>query len=342
MKLLFVWTGFTSYMGDCWRALAAMPGVELKVLIVDREGGYGTAFKGEKIMRGLDYEVVRDAGEVERSGTRAFGPDVAFIVGWREPVCRYLATCDWLKTVPKVCCFDMPWEWKLRKFAARFVLRRYLSNFAAAFVPGAVCARYARWLGFRRIERGLFGIDVEGIGSAKAPTPGEGFLFVGRLSQEKRIKDLAAAYVRYRGRCRNGRAPWRLDVYGMGPEERWLKGIEGVVLHGFVQPEEVRAAYHRAGAFVIASEWDPWPLVIAESCAAGLPVICTEHCWNVPELVKENGVVCGVGDTEAMAKAMDEISAGRNIAAETGRMLIAPYSCANWAKRVVELSEELV
>lgn len=205
-KILFVWTGVTSYMGDCWRRLSACADVELKVVIADRSGGYGTAFQNEKVMRG--------------------------------------------------------------------------------------------------------------------------FLFVGRLSNEKRIDVLATAYRAHRRAVAD---PWGLDVYGIGAREPWLRGIPGVVLHGFAQPDELPRAYACAQALVLPSAWDPWPLVIAESCAAGVPVICTDRCWNVPELVKANGSVVRSGDARALTAAMLKVS---SLDGSVGKRLIADYSCEKWVERV--------
>lgn len=332
MKILFVWTGVASYMADCWRELQKREDVELKVLIVDREGGYGTSFKDEDVIRGLDWTLARGASEVEKLGVGVdWKPEVIFIVGWREPLCREIATSEEYRDVPKICCFDMPWEWRVRKFVARFVLWRYLRRFVAAYVPGEVSSRYAKWLGFKRVEKGLFGIRVgERVGAGER----KGFLFVGRLSPEKRIDVIAAAYRKYR----EAGGEWELDVYGQGVEARQFEGIEGVRMHGFVQPEEVRGAYARAGALVIASSWDPWPLVIAESCAAGVPVICSEHCWNHSELIRDNSFVVKVGDVDALARAMAR--AGELKAPEPE--VVAPYSCEAWAERTARIAREVI
>ena len=334
LKVLFVWTGVASYMADCWRALARSEDVDLKVVIVDRPGGYGTAFQDEEVMRGLDWRKESAFGGVETfAGWR---PDVMFVVGWRAPVCRAYATCRGWRDVPKICCFDMPWEWKLRKFVARFVLSPYLRNFKAAFVPGEVSARYAQWLGFPRIHKGLFGIDVgrlcgdAGCRQAKKSN----FLYAGRLSDEKRIDVLAAAYRLYRQSVQD---PAGLDVYGVGGCESMLKGMPGIALHGFAQPVDMPGIYARAKALVLPSAWDPWPLVIAESCAAGLPIICSDHCWNAPELLRGNAHIVPVGDVRATARAMCDVA---SLVGSEGRELVANYSCAAWAQKVRKICLE--
>lgn len=334
MKVLFVWTGVASYMADCWRVLANSEGVELKVVIADRPGGYGTAFRDDEVMRGIDWH--RESAFTGVETFAGWRPDIMFIVGWREPVCRAYATCrDW-RDVPKVCCFDMPWEWKLRKIAARFVLASYLRNFKAAFVPGEIAARYARWLGFKRIYRGLFGIDVNRMRGSFDCTQARrtNFLFVGRLSDEKRIDVLASAYRAYRQSVQD---PVGLDVYGVGRCESLLRGIPGVVMHGFAQPADMPGIYARAKALLLPSVWDPWPLVIAESCAAGLPIVCSNHCWNAPELMRGNAHIVPVGDVHAMVRAMSDVD---SLDGSAGWSLVANYSCESWAQKVRKMCLE--
>lgn len=332
MKVLFVWTGVTSYMADCWRKLASEADVELKIVIADRPGGYGTVFRDDEVMRGLDWQKESVFGGVEKFG--GWRPDILFIVGWREVVCRAYAKCPEWKDIPKVCCFDMPWEWKARKILARIVLFAYLHNFKAAFVPGAVSARYARWLGFRRVYPGLFGIDTARLNGKVVQRQNGNFLYVGRLSPEKRIDVLAAAYRNYRAMTKN---PIGLEVYGVGVCEELLKGIPGVALHGFVQPDVIPQIYAQAKALVLPSAWDPWPLVIAESCAAGLPVICSDHCWNAPELLRENARIVPVGDVRGLSQALQDVEL---LDGAKGCELVENYSCANWVQKVRKICLE--
>ena len=93
---------------------------------------------------------------------------------------------------------------------------------------------------------------------------------------------------------------------------------------------------------MLASEWDPWPLVLLESATAGLRIICTENCWNRYELVRENGIVVKAGDSQELAEAMLNISRTERVNGELGRELAKPYSCKAWADRVVEESEQCI
>ena len=324
MKILFVWSGLTGYMGDCWRELAKAPGVELKVS-VDTSGALsGGRFEADDVMRGLDWS---------KDLPTDWTPDVVFTVGWHNALCRAAAFRDWGENTRKVCCFDMPWEWRLRKILARFVLWRYLRRFDAAFVNGACAARYARWLGFgeSRIHRGLIATNTRRFG---AHVGGRGFLYVGRESSEKGLDVLRAAYERYRSE--GGTLP--------------LEIVNGV------SPDALGPIYAGADCFVLASLYEPWGVVLVEAAAAGLPIICTDACGARHEVVKGNGIVVPAGDIAALAAAMGKISrvehvervevcelgVGGRIDGELGRELAKPYSCEAWAKRVLDICGKLV
>ena len=353
MRIGFVWTGFTSYMADCWRELASRPGIALKIWIEEQRKS-DTAFDVAKVMHGLDFgwdysgQITDIELRIAESEIKSFCPDVLFICGWARNLPPFVTKSVALKDVPKILCCDMPWEWKLRKFAARFVLWHHMRRFKKIMVPGARAARYARWLGFREedIILGEYGIDVKRFAPKSGqPSDRKGFVFAGRLVKAKGIRTLAAAYSRYREMVAGNGEPWNLDVYGIGPEKKWLDGIVGVRAHGFASPEELPRIYANAGAFVLPSEWEPWGVVLAEAAASGAPIICTDKCGACHEVVKGNGIVVKAGDVQVLAEAMLGIvraeQAGR-VDGEIGSELVKPYSCNAWAARIVEVSERCI
>ena len=343
MRIGFVWTGFTSYMADCWRELASRQGIVLKIWIEEQRKS-DTAFDVAKVMHGLNFgwdysDQISDIElRIAESEIKAFRPDMLFICGWARSLPPFVAKSKAFKDVPKILCCDMPLEWKPRKFVARFVLWRYLRRFKKIMVPGARAAWYARWLGFKRddIILGEYGIDVKRfVQKPGQPSDRKGFVFAGRLVKAKGIKILAVAYSRYREMVAGNGEPWVLDVYGIGPEKKWLDGIEGVRVHGFANPEELPRIYANAGAFVLASEWEPWGVVLVEAAASGTSIICTDKCGAWHEVVKDNGIVVKAGDSQKLADAMLRISRVGRVDGESGRELAEPYSCEAWADRVV-------
>jgi glycosyltransferase involved in cell wall biosynthesis len=361
MNAVFCWTGVTPAMIACWRAFASLPGVRLK-LMIELPHRSDTAFDARQVLAGLDYTLRFSNDPLDRLAIdremAAFAPDVILVLGWRSPMCRAVAESPVFRSVPKIFAFDMTFRWTFRKLLAPLVLWRYLRRFAAALVTGSRSAAYARFLGFpaRAIETGLIGLDTAAYAAARQARPEtdrhpKQFLYVGRYAPEKRIDLLVAAYECYRGRVAD---PWGLTCAGMGPQKPRLAGRPGITDLGFVQPAEMPGLFARHGCFVIASDYDPWPLVIAEALASGMPVVCTDACGSHVELIKPelndpklsdpefNGVVCRTGDVEGLARAMEKIhahSAELPAMASRCQAAAAPYAADTWATRFRALCE---
>ena len=303
MKVLFVWTGVTSYMVDCWREFAKRKYADSRIFIVRHSSG--REIEAEKLFSGLDVHMIDDGTPIDLG---SWIPDTVFAVGWRSKSVRKLVGSQNLQGVPKICCFDMPWRWRLRCICARWVLARYLARFNAAFVPGESAARYAIWLGFTRIYTGLFSLDTNRFPHRCASC---GFLYLGRHVPEKRIDLLVRAYTRYRELG----GSWNLDIYG-GEK--------------FIQPSDVPSLYANHACLVLASSFDPWPLVILEATASGLRVISSDRCGNVDELGARK---VKYADTEAMARAM--LDAEHGCFQPAGRGTAEKYDCRKWVDRVV-------
>lgn len=328
MRILFVWTGLTSYMGDCWRELAGRKDIDLKIVIaVESRNARQIDFKRDDVLHGLEAIVVDDDAVPPELGS--WRPDVMFAVGWRSRLCRsYVKSAKWAD-VPKVCCFDMPWRWKLRCLVAPLVLRCFLRNYSAAFVPGIVCKRYAKWLGFRKIHKGLFGINIGKFAETEGFAGNSGdFLYIGRNSTEKRLDVLQDGHRIYRER--GGKRDIRL--FG--------RGLPG----GFIAPSEVPALFKSSAAFVLASDFDPWPLVLLEAMSAGCPVIASDRCTNRPELGK-NWLVFRHGDAGDLAKALARFDSMDDseirVMKQENAVLARQYDCSEWADRVLGIVADL-
>ena len=351
VNVLIIWTGVPSYMVACWRELASEPGVKVKLFL---EINRGDSSGLQEILQGLDYtftfkgEAVQQ--QVVRKSINDFGPDIMLIVGWRANISRFVTTCPKFNNIPKLLAYDMIFEWKLKKFIAPIVLRSYLKRFVGAFVPGDRTAFYSKFLGFNssKIYQGLFSIDTDKFEEAverrsRLKEYPRSFAFVGRYAKEKRLDVLIAAYELYRSKVDN---PWVLNCYGDGPEKACLKGVEGVTDCGYTMPEAMVDVYASNGAFVLASEYDPWPLVIAESVASGLPIVCTEACGSHADLVRSsyNGMVCGTNDPESIARGLFWIHENEVRLSEIGRQgiaLVKPYSKEQWVDRFLQVCKQL-
>ena len=150
------------------------------------------------------------------------------------------------------------------------------------------------------------------------------FLASARFIEKKNLPVLLQAYAEYREKAESGkqkaevrsqksetrdtssadplisdfRPPtsdlWDLVLLGDGPLRPALKSqILNLNLHdwvhlpGFKQYDELPEYYAGASAFIHASTSEQWGLVVNEALAAGLPVLVSNRCGCVPELVRE-------------------------------------------------------
>jgi glycosyltransferase involved in cell wall biosynthesis len=150
-------------------------------------------------------------------------------------------------------------------------------------------------------------------GPPDAAAPRADFLFVGRLSPEKGVDSLLAAF--------DG-LPASLTVIGDGPERRRLQAMAGpnVRFAGQLAPPQIAAEMARARALLTPSIWyEGSALVVVEAFAQGLPVIASAM-GALPELVTagETGLIVPPGDAAALAQAVMRLQSDPAEAARLG------------------------
>jgi glycosyltransferase involved in cell wall biosynthesis len=147
------------------------------------------------------------------------------------------------------------------------------------------------------------------------------FLASARFIEKKNLPRLIRAYAKYRqligdqdhGPRTTDNRPWDLVLLGDGPLRKTLNSqLSTLNLHahvhlpGFKQYEELPVYYALARAFVHASTTEQWGLVVNEAIASGLPVIVSERCGCVPELVGVNGFTFDpLNEDELTARLLD-------------------------------------
>jgi glycosyltransferase involved in cell wall biosynthesis len=139
------------------------------------------------------------------------------------------------------------------------------------------------------------------------------FLYVGRLSAEKGLGDLLEAFSQVHAKLPES----RLDLVGAGPLKEILAarvkslGLEQSV--NFLGPknvDEIGRLFVSSTALVLPSHSEPWGLVVNESLSYGCPVVVSNVCGCVPELVSPGitGYSYPVRNVSALAQAMLDVS----------------------------------
>ncbi len=165
----------------------------------------------------------------------------------------------------------------------------------------------------------------------KYALPENYFLGSARFIEKKNLPRLLRAYAEYRRKSEGaGNAPWDLVLLGDGPlRETFNAQLSTLNLHahvhlpGFKEYDELPVYYALAKAFVHASRTEQWGLVVNEAIASGLPVIVSNRCGCVPELVKGNGFTFDPLDEQELASLLLRMT----LLPEEERRRLAEASC---------------
>src|SRR6266404_3267863 len=250
------------------------------------------------------------------------GPDVVAVNGWNNFGSLVAADCCVRRGIPMVVMSESARQDEPRTWWKEMIKRRIVALYSAALVGGQRHIEYLVELGMPR-DRIFTGYDVvdndyfarrtleirnshlrRGYGGQAAfeirkqyGLPENYFLASARFIEKKNLPTLIRAYAAYRQKSEaSGNPPWDVVLLGDGPLREALKSqLSTLNLHrhvrltGFKQYDELPVYYALAKAFVHASTTEQWGLVVNEAIASGLPVIVSNRCGCVPELVQGNG-----------------------------------------------------
>lgn len=307
------------------------------------------------------------AKEIKKKISAVFSnikPYVLFIPGWSDKTA--LAAFKWClnQDVPTVVmspsqALDAPRHWY-----KEWIKRRIVRLYSAGLAGGMPQKRYLESLGIptERILTGYNVVDNEHFeagaremrkASAKfrkrLQLPKKYFVSSVRFVPKKNLEMLLKAYASY---CRSGlKEIWDMVILGDGPLRSRLKtlvkqlGLNGkVLMPGFIQYKELPNYYGLAQALVLPSISEQWGLVVNEAMASGLPVIVSNRCGCVEDLVREgeNGFVFDPFQEESITQAMIRITrAGKQLSkmGKHSQQIIKAWSPETFAKQVWKLTK---
>jgi glycosyltransferase involved in cell wall biosynthesis len=275
-----------------------------------------------------------------------FKPDVVVLPGWSSKLS--IAALLWcsINSIPTIIMSESSardysrflWLEKIKSYIIR--------NVSAALVGGSLHKGYLQRLGIPAdvIFQGYDAVDNSYFSSAKIiatkvqlstglenvigsiSSEKSYFLASARFISKKNLPFLLLSYARYReltlsnlrdSNLNSNLYPWSLKILGDGylrseleKEIFRLDLTNHVQLLGFIQYPELPYYYVGAGAFIHSSTTEQWGLVVNEAMASGLPVLVSNRCGCVPELVKEgvNGWTFDPTNVEQLANLMLRIS----------------------------------
>ena len=166
-----------------------------------------------------------------------------------------------------------------------------------------------------------------------------GLLYAGRVSKEKKL-DLFASVVR---RLKADGLQVRGLIIGHGPySAEFEKTFPEAIFTGYLNGEELAAAYASADVFVFPSTTDTFGNVILEAQAAGLPCVVSDQ-GGPRELVAdgEDGFITRGGDLAELCEATRKLCADADLRRAMGaaaRKRVEDRSWPHAARRFWEIS----
>ncbi|MGC4107106.1 MAG: glycosyltransferase family 4 protein [Thermomicrobiales bacterium] len=148
------------------------------------------------------------------------------------------------------------------------------------------------------------------------------FVYVGRLWKKKGLDDLFDAY---RMLVNDAQVDTSLLLIGDGIDEAHFrlraKELRDVVFAGFVQRADLPRMLSAADVLVFPTLGDPHGLVVEESMAAGLPVICTDAAGDIERRLPngEAGFIVPTRDPATLATRMTTLQADPELRIRMGR-----------------------
>lgn len=170
------------------------------------------------------------------------------------------------------------------------------------------------------------------------------FLYVGRLSIEKGLDDLFAAFCILYERLPGA----RLDLVGAGPladelkrRVSNLKMAHAISFLGGMNLEEISVLFQRSTALVLPSHSEPWGLVVNEALSYGCPVVVSSACGCAPDMVREGvtGYAFEVGNVDDLVRALDSarnLSNDRQVVARGCLEMVSDYTPERAATQILD------
>jgi glycosyltransferase involved in cell wall biosynthesis len=331
-----------------------------------QDSDMGTALKWDvDLLSGYQYRFLRNlVRDSNRGWTRHINPGlvpallqghyemVIFMLGWGSiSALLGIVTCR-LAGIPLFLYGDSsfpPPETTFRSRVRARLLRVLFRNASGFMVSGALNADYYRHYGADPDHFFLlpWAVDNERFAAASHFAPGERqsmrertgigpdqivFVYSAKLVERKDPMALLRAFEKLPDRTRAA-VLFLGDGILREPLGRYADDhdLGGIHFAGFVNQSELPKYYGMSDVFVLPSLYEPRGAVINEAMACGLPVIVTDRCGSIGDivLVGENAFIYPAGDSGAlavcMARLIDEPSLRQRMA-ERSRDIIATWT----------------
>ena len=282
---------------------------------------------------------------------------VAHLAGWGHWVVRLAILCCKIRGVPFSVESDSPLLTDLsgfRESLKRLLYPVWMRWISYAIPGGSRQAAFFRYYGVpeEKIVISYMTIDTNKIRQTPSLSKSDFrsaqgipqnqvlFTFVGRLLAQKGIDTLLQAFEKMHSTCPNA----ALAVVGDGPERTMVEQAAAkfpgrIWVAGRQSSAGVVAWLRASDVFVLPSRDEHWGLVVNEAMTCGLPLVVSDACGCVDDLVVtgRNGIVFQVENAAKLAEAMTQLSLNESQRTSMGReseSMIQPWTIDRQAETI--------
>jgi glycosyltransferase involved in cell wall biosynthesis len=382
MRVALVASHVIQYQAPFFRLLAAEPGLELEVLFcstdgarVYRDADMQTTFRWDlDLLGGYRHRFLRNFGFGDGT-TRLINPGIVpallfgrydaaiFFLGWGTITSLLgIAACR-MSGTPVLVYGDSsfpPPETTVASQLRAGLLRTIFGMTDRFLVSGVLNADYYRYYGVdaRRFHLVPWAIDNARFEEGSRFAAGErgemrarfGFrddqmaiVFSAKFLPRKDPMTLLRAVdaMQHRDRAAvvflgHGELREEMDRFA---RERGLS----VHFAGFVNQSELPKHYAMADVFVLPSLDDPRATVVNEAMASGLPVVISDRCGPIADIVRhgDNGFVFAAGDVTALSHHLDALASDPELRARMAQRSREIISTWDYSRGVAGVMEAL-
>jgi glycosyltransferase involved in cell wall biosynthesis len=370
------------YQAPFFRLLAAEPGLDLEVIFCSTDGAkvyrdaeMQTTFRWDlDLLGGYRHRFLRNFGFGE-GYTRLINPGIVptllfgrydaviFFLGWGTISSLLgIAACR-MRGTPVLMFGDSSFPPPETSIASRIragLLRTIFRLTDRFLVSGVLNAAYYRHYGADEARFHLvpWAIDNARFEEGSRFAPGEreqlrrsfgisndqmAVVFSGKFLPRKDPMTLLRAVDAMQHRSRTaviflGNGELRAEMESFARERNL-----NVHFAGFVNQTELPKHYAMADVFVLPSFDDPRATVVNEAMASGLPVVITDRCGPIGDIVQhgDNGFVFAPGDVKALARHLDALAADPELRARMARRSREIISGWDYSRGVAGVMEAL-
>lgn len=304
--ICFCWLGFPQYGARCVRAFVRS--TREKVVVVASRPD--VPIKGMEELAGCDVYWIGLDENLSLKTLLGEVPRVLTVPGWRFPLFNRfrdevrLAGGRVLATVDNNFLLTLKTFVKMLEF--RLLYKRLYDGF---WVPWASGQKLMHFFGVPedRIYTGLYSADESLFRNGQILSlRDKKILFVGRFIALKNVHRLCRAFLKVSESIRDG---WHLELYGCGPLKDLYPSSSDIIIHDFVQPEQLSSIYQSARVFVLPSKWDHWGFVLHEAALSGCALLASRRCGAALDFIEEgiNGYSFSPFSTAQMVNALSMV-----------------------------------